>query len=172
MTLAPDDPLHGTYAGYRNHGCRCAPCRAANADYSRANRNRRGYTTRNHIDSTDAYISTGLAAITFEHPAWMATGECNGLDPNLFHPERGESSHHAKAVCAGCAQRELCADYAIEHRIAVGIWGGTSGRERRRLIAANVLALVPTLPSPACGEPEGPETTENADNAVYGTEVA
>ena len=116
--------------------------------------------------------TVGLAAITFEHPAWMATGECNGLDPNLFHPERGESSHHAKAVCAGCAVRELCADYAIEHRIAVGIWGGTSGRERRRLIAANVLALVPTLASAACGEPEGTATTEEANNAVYGTEVA
>jgi WhiB family redox-sensing transcriptional regulator len=132
------------------------------------------YATRTRADSPDPIISTS-STIVFDHPKWMQAAACNGLDPNLFHPERGESSHHAKAVCDGCAVRELCADYAIEHRIAVGIWGGTSGRERRRLIAANVLALVPTLPSAACGEPDGPETTENAEeanNAVYGTEVA
>jgi len=30
--LAPDDPRHGTANGYRNHGCRCGPCRDAAAE--------------------------------------------------------------------------------------------------------------------------------------------
>ena len=29
MTLAPDDPRHGTDNGYSNLGCRCQPCRDA-----------------------------------------------------------------------------------------------------------------------------------------------
>lgn len=33
--LAADDPRHGTHTGYRNHGCRCALCRQANADHER-----------------------------------------------------------------------------------------------------------------------------------------
>lgn len=33
-----DDPRHGTYAGYVR-GCRCDPCRKANATYTKARRN-------------------------------------------------------------------------------------------------------------------------------------
>jgi WhiB family redox-sensing transcriptional regulator len=33
-------------------------------------------------------------------------------------------------VCAGCPVRERCLDYAIEH-VEIGVWGGTSERERR-----------------------------------------
>ena len=31
MILDSSDPRHGTINGYSNHGCRCGPCRAANA---------------------------------------------------------------------------------------------------------------------------------------------
>jgi len=31
--IGPDDPRHGTYNGYGNHGCGCAFCREANARY-------------------------------------------------------------------------------------------------------------------------------------------
>jgi hypothetical protein len=34
LTLAPDDPRHGTPSGYRS-GCRCDRCRAAIAEYQR-----------------------------------------------------------------------------------------------------------------------------------------
>lgn len=36
--LAADDPRHGTRLGYNGWGCRCQPCRAANAEYQRARR--------------------------------------------------------------------------------------------------------------------------------------
>lgn len=32
--MSPDDPRHGTYAGYQRK-CRCEPCTAANASYLR-----------------------------------------------------------------------------------------------------------------------------------------
>jgi hypothetical protein len=42
MTLAPDDPRHGTVNGYGNLGCRCQPCRDAHAAYRRE----RGYAAK------------------------------------------------------------------------------------------------------------------------------
>ena len=32
-------PWHGTYGGYKNHKCRCIPCKAANAEYVQRRRN-------------------------------------------------------------------------------------------------------------------------------------
>jgi len=69
----------------------------------------------------------------FARPAWQQQGACRGLDPNLFFPERGESVKEAKAVCAPCPVRAECLDYALENHEALGISGGLSGRERRKL---------------------------------------
>jgi hypothetical protein len=38
MSLAPDDPRHGTRHGYVYFKCRCDLCRAAQAEYQRKNR--------------------------------------------------------------------------------------------------------------------------------------
>jgi hypothetical protein len=38
-------------------------------------------------------------------------------------------------IFAGCLVSEECAAYAVDEGIAVGIWGGLSGLERRRLRA-------------------------------------
>ena len=35
---------HGTYNGYSHHGCRCQPCKKANADHMREYRYRTGQT--------------------------------------------------------------------------------------------------------------------------------
>lgn len=42
MTLAPNDPRHGTKNGYGNIGCRCALCREANRISLEAWRRRNG----------------------------------------------------------------------------------------------------------------------------------
>ena len=69
-----------------------------------------------------------------EHrPAWMAEGACRGAGRRAFFPERGEDVRPAKALCAGCAVRIECFEYAMADAELVGIWGGTSVRERRRL---------------------------------------
>jgi WhiB family redox-sensing transcriptional regulator len=64
---------------------------------------------------------------------WWEHGECRGMDPNLWFPERGEDSRPAKAVCAVCPVRTHCLEDALEHDDHFGIWGGTSERERRRI---------------------------------------
>ena len=65
--------------------------------------------------------------------SWQAKANCFGVDPDLFFPERGQSTKEAKAVCAGCVVREACLEFALANHIAFGIWGGTSERERRRI---------------------------------------
>lgn len=91
-------------------------------------------------------------------------GACAGLDPELFHPGRGESTGPAKTVCRSCGVRVDCLEWALANREVHGIWGGTSERERRRVrrrIAAGQavpeldpewtptdLVLAPPLPPP------------------------
>ena len=68
---------------------------------------------------------------------WRAAGACLSADPELFFPipqgaiaERQISS--ALRVCAGCAVRQQCLDFAMQTAEAHGIWGGTTPEERIR----------------------------------------
>lgn len=69
----------------------------------------------------------------FNNGRWRDQAECLGLDPDLFFPERGESTREAKAVCEDCVVREDCLEFAIANREKFGIWGGKSERERRAI---------------------------------------
>ena len=68
---------------------------------------------------------------------WHKFGACRGLDTNLFFPDRGVSHweiEHAKQVCKKCVVREFClSDALAQDEDPAGVWGGTSGRERREL---------------------------------------
>lgn len=66
-------------------------------------------------------------------PRWQSFGLCRGVNPDLFFPERGESTREAKEVCRGCPVREECLEYALAGGEKFGIWGGLSERERRRI---------------------------------------
>ena len=68
-----------------------------------------------------------------EERRWQERANCLGVDPELFFPERGASTREGKAVCAGCAVRLDCREYALRNHEKFGIWGGLSERERRRL---------------------------------------
>lgn len=60
---------------------------------------------------------------------------CAETDPEAFFPEKGESSHEAKRVCAsGCPIRDFCLEFALSNKEEYGIWGGMSAVERKRLI--------------------------------------
>lgn len=56
---------------------------------------------------------------------WQSLGNCLGTDPNLFFPERGESTREAKEACRGCKVRAECLEYALAKREILGIWGWT-----------------------------------------------
>jgi len=73
---------------------------------------------------------------------WWPKAACKGMAADLFYPERGESTTRVKQICAECSVRLLCLEYAIDHFEDMGIWGGLSGRERRRLKRQRRLAAV------------------------------
>jgi WhiB family redox-sensing transcriptional regulator len=90
-----------------------------------------------------------LFASLLQRPSWMAEGACRSgragganESPDAerpavnFFPGRGESAAPAKAVCRTCPVSDTCLAFAMDHD-AVGIWGGTSERQRRRLLAGS-----------------------------------
>ena len=64
---------------------------------------------------------------------WADEAKCLNADPDVFFPEKGGSTREAKRICAECAVRVECLEYALEHDERFGIWGGMSERERRKL---------------------------------------
>ena len=65
---------------------------------------------------------------------WRSLGACRGLDPELFFPETEDQADVAKMVCHGCDVRISCLEHALASREKVGVWGGSTERDRRRLI--------------------------------------
>jgi WhiB family redox-sensing transcriptional regulator len=48
----------------------------------------------------------------------------------------------AKRICSDCPVQVRCLEYALENRIDHGVWGGTSERQRRRILKARRLPLL------------------------------
>jgi WhiB family redox-sensing transcriptional regulator len=67
---------------------------------------------------------------------WMQAGNCRNHPASLFFPRDGTGVEAARQVCSTCPVRQACLDYAIDHRIEHGVWGGTSERARRRILRA------------------------------------
>jgi WhiB family redox-sensing transcriptional regulator len=65
---------------------------------------------------------------------WMLEAKCRGAAPGEFFPSDGSGVERAMRVCQGCPVRDECLEYALEHRIEHGVWGGASERERRRIL--------------------------------------
>jgi WhiB family redox-sensing transcriptional regulator len=67
---------------------------------------------------------------------WMAEGNCADKPPSLFFPSDGVGVDVARKVCMDCPVKAPCLEYALANRIDHGVWGGTSERERRRILRA------------------------------------
>ncbi len=70
---------------------------------------------------------------------WQALGACRDEDPDLFFPighspQALEQTEEAKRVCWRCPVMQLCGQYALETRQDLGVWGGMSEYDRRRLV--------------------------------------
>jgi hypothetical protein len=69
------------------------------------------------------------------HAFWRLDGACRDKDPELWFPERSNSSeaNAAKAICKQqCTVRDRCLEWAIEQGVEFGVWGGTTYADRRR----------------------------------------
>ena len=73
---------------------------------------------------------------------WQIKASCRGPQAEVFfppsHSERKEEKlrreARAKSICATCAVRSDCLDYAIRIREPHGIWGGLNELERKQLV--------------------------------------
>ena len=64
---------------------------------------------------------------------WKSAGACRWVDPELFYPVSESDAGPAKEVCAVCAVQSTCLEYALASREWEGVWGGTTGTERRSI---------------------------------------
>jgi WhiB family transcriptional regulator, redox-sensing transcriptional regulator len=69
---------------------------------------------------------------------WQTEAACLPADPDLFFPISAtgpaeKQIARAKRICAGCAVRRECLEFALAHDQMYGIWGGTTPDERRRV---------------------------------------
>jgi WhiB family redox-sensing transcriptional regulator len=71
---------------------------------------------------------------------WMSDGRCRDMDPAIFFPNDGVGVQVAQRICAECSVRAKCLEYALVNRIDHGVWGGSSERERRRLLRQRRIA--------------------------------
>ena len=74
-----------------------------------------------------------IGALGFTREPWVASAACRGADTAVFFTEQGEATAPAKAICATCPVADECLDYALRNGERHGVWGGKSGRERRRM---------------------------------------
>ena len=67
---------------------------------------------------------------------WRKRAACRGLDAEVFYPisEEEIDAAEAKAICDECPVRQACLEHALMNREREGVWGGTTERERRRIV--------------------------------------
>ena len=73
----------------------------------------------------------------------MCNALCRDGQAGRFFPQDGVGVAVAKRTCMKCAVRTDCLEYALVNRIAHGLWGGCSERERRRILHQQPTAPVP-----------------------------
>lgn len=89
------------------------------------------------------WISQNKARLALCKPGtFREYAACKGIDPNLFHPERGQSEVPAKKICMTCPVRAQCLQYALDGNELFGVWGATSRRQRQKLLKTGVPPVV------------------------------
>lgn len=84
--------------------------------------------------ATEWEASDVFASLLAElHPAWQQHAACRGMGHEVWFARAGEGHGHLRAICAGCPVQQTCLDWALDHNITWGFWGGKSDRERRRI---------------------------------------
>lgn len=66
------------------------------------------------------------------HLTWVEEAACKS-DPNFFDAETVRELEHCRRRCAQCPVARACYQYAIDHRIEYGMWGGLTPKERARI---------------------------------------
>jgi WhiB family redox-sensing transcriptional regulator len=73
------------------------------------------------------------APILDERP-WAVFAACRDADSDLFFPLTKDQESQAVAICGICPVLDDCLDYALDAGERYGVWGGTTERQRKRLL--------------------------------------
>lgn len=72
---------------------------------------------------------------------WQEAAACRGTDTDLFFGAEHETAlrranreARVRAMCAGCPVRRTCLQFALDHRIQYGVWGGRDETQRTVLL--------------------------------------
>lgn len=74
--------------------------------------------------------------------SWKLDGHCNNYDLELFFSDEGRgkftvrSVAQCRTICSGCPVRITCLTWALTTPEKHGIWAGTTGRQRTRILRA------------------------------------
>ena len=101
-----------------------------------------------------AMLAVGLGGLTappdlsqlIRRPAWMRDALCLEYQHlEWVPPSGGNVTASLRAVCASCLVTERCLAYALDHPDLVGVWGGTTAQERRKLRQGRSVLAAGTL---------------------------
>jgi WhiB family redox-sensing transcriptional regulator len=86
---------------------------------------------------------------SIDYPDFVEKGEpnCSQVDPDLFFPEPDQPNASyiasaAKKICTTCPYVAECLAWALANN-EIGIWGGTTENDRRRMKRGNVPLKTP-----------------------------
>jgi WhiB family redox-sensing transcriptional regulator len=68
---------------------------------------------------------------------WTRRGTCRNVDVRLFFPGINDGAQAALEYCRSCPVAGECLSYALDVRERHGIWGGTTPKQRRRMLAGS-----------------------------------
>jgi WhiB family redox-sensing transcriptional regulator len=73
---------------------------------------------------------------------WREQGLCRSVDPAAFYPDDDDAVAiaAAQAMCARCPVQNNCLEHALANRERIGIWGGLTPAQRRRLLRRRTAA--------------------------------
>jgi WhiB family redox-sensing transcriptional regulator len=68
--------------------------------------------------------------------SWTEWAACQGIDTEAFYPreEHPRAAEEAKWICGQCPVKRECLRDAIRREDWHGVWGGTTGAERRSVV--------------------------------------
>lgn len=72
------------------------------------------------------------------YPPFVGQGKCRDApNPDWWYPrqENDYSYRHARALCEACPVMQECREYALATRDLHGMWGATTPRQRRAILA-------------------------------------
>jgi WhiB family redox-sensing transcriptional regulator len=99
------------------------------------------YHDANVLNDYNRYETRRAIADTFA-PKWQDKASCQDVQDPFYPPlgfERKDArikrEEKAKAICASCPILKPCLENALAHKEQSGIWGGTTEKERKAILA-------------------------------------